>query len=517
MHAASGKPVMDEQQEYDAFLSYSSADKRNVARIQSFLQGYRHGRPSRRVAIFRDYSDLSAGELSERIHNALTVSRFLIVVSSPQAAESKWVEEEIRIFDAQNMDPSRICVAVLEGNPAKEIIAPLKKREYLRHDLTRGWFLGIPKLRTRIELLRILSTLTGQPLRKLARWHLWKSLCNWSMAIAVALVPFLVYLLLPIDSWQTIPIEDQRARYPIFTEIEEDRVKSISRYRGMGPQGFRNYFYYSPDLLRPGSRSKIESRFDLRTRLLPVNHIDMQPSGQYPRLRIRELQTDREFSSRPFLGNPHEGHYVALYAGELTEEERQQAEDDAVDYGYPVPRMKGAVIVTLDENQQNERYIEAFDFQWRERDAEGSPTSPSMALSLLWDDELGLWIGIPGLDQHKSGGLWHSPDYGVTWKQIDGFNSVNSLGIRKDGNRKGVVVTERHVELWRGVTLVPYPSRAVVSYDMGANWMTADMPAFGTRSEIQVAGTLPDGEEVVRVDETIYKRVTLPRWRLMTE
>jgi hypothetical protein len=140
-----------------------------------------------------------------------------------------------------------------------------------------------------------------------------------------------------------------------------------------------------------------------------------------------------------------------------------------------------------------------------------------MAISVLWDDELGLWLGIPGWDQHQAGGLWHSPDFGHRWRRIEGFRSVSSLGIRQEGEQRGIVVTERHVEYWRGVALVPYPSRAVVSFDRGETWDTADMPAFGSRSEIQHAGTLTSGEEVVRVDETVYRRVRLPRWQLLVE
>jgi hypothetical protein len=49
--------------------------------------------------IFRDRVDMSAGgELSAHLGSALAASEYLIVLCSPSAAESPWVDYEIQTF-----------------------------------------------------------------------------------------------------------------------------------------------------------------------------------------------------------------------------------------------------------------------------------------------------------------------------------------------------------------------------------------------------------------------------------
>jgi hypothetical protein len=77
----------------------------------------RHGLvPAQLKPIFRDREELSsARDLSAGIKNALAESETLLVVCSPAAARSKWVNEEIRYF--RSLGRSRIYCVIVDGDP----------------------------------------------------------------------------------------------------------------------------------------------------------------------------------------------------------------------------------------------------------------------------------------------------------------------------------------------------------------------------------------------------------------
>ncbi len=110
---------------YWAFISYSHRDARAAAWLQRAIETYRPPArltapdgapvPRRLTPIFRDREDLpAAGNLSDAIRAALNDSRFLIVVCSPSAAASHWVDEEIRYFKQQRGDASVLALIVDE-------------------------------------------------------------------------------------------------------------------------------------------------------------------------------------------------------------------------------------------------------------------------------------------------------------------------------------------------------------------------------------------------------------------
>ena len=91
---------------YYAFISYSRADEEWAKWLQHEFEHYRlpatlNGRtdlPTEFRPIFRDVDELSAGNLPTQIFNALSQSRFLVVICSPHAAKSQWVNKEIADF-----------------------------------------------------------------------------------------------------------------------------------------------------------------------------------------------------------------------------------------------------------------------------------------------------------------------------------------------------------------------------------------------------------------------------------
>jgi tetratricopeptide (TPR) repeat protein len=112
---------------YWAFLSYSSSDRAAATWLQQALETYRIPRrlvgrvtpagiaPHRLTPIFRDGTELAADpDLFVRIVAALEQSAYLIVLCSPHAATSRWVNEEIVRFRELH-GSERILAVVLEG------------------------------------------------------------------------------------------------------------------------------------------------------------------------------------------------------------------------------------------------------------------------------------------------------------------------------------------------------------------------------------------------------------------
>ncbi|HEY9235422.1 MULTISPECIES: tetratricopeptide repeat protein [Phenylobacterium] len=114
---------------YKAFLSYSHRDKATAVWLHRALESYRLpsklvgsatgiGKvPARIRPIFRDREELSAShDLGSEISAALAASEFLIVICSPAAAASKWVNQEILNFKQMHGE-HRVLALIAGGEP----------------------------------------------------------------------------------------------------------------------------------------------------------------------------------------------------------------------------------------------------------------------------------------------------------------------------------------------------------------------------------------------------------------
>ena len=110
---------------FRAFLSYSHADaawarwllrRLETYRVPSRLVGTRgaHGLIERRLGkFFRDRDELpSAGDLGVTIREALAESEALVVICSPAAAQSRWVDAEVEAFRASGRGDRVFCFVV---------------------------------------------------------------------------------------------------------------------------------------------------------------------------------------------------------------------------------------------------------------------------------------------------------------------------------------------------------------------------------------------------------------------
>src|SRR5262245_3392230 len=105
---------------YDAFVSYSHAkDKPIAAALQSVVQ--RLGKPwyrRRALRVFRDDTSLSATPtLWPTIEQALGESRFLILLASPEAAASPWVDKEVAYW-LEHKGAETLLIALTDGELA---------------------------------------------------------------------------------------------------------------------------------------------------------------------------------------------------------------------------------------------------------------------------------------------------------------------------------------------------------------------------------------------------------------
>lgn len=119
-----------EQQEfkYFAFISYSSHDTKWGKRIHKKLEYYRmpttlcskHGWKRKPMSpIFFAPYDIQPGGLSEELQERLRASRNLIVICSPNSAQSEWVGKEIEFFH-QLGRTKQIHFFIVDGQPHSE-------------------------------------------------------------------------------------------------------------------------------------------------------------------------------------------------------------------------------------------------------------------------------------------------------------------------------------------------------------------------------------------------------------
>ena len=120
---------MDTHFKYRAFISYSHADEQWATWLHKALETYhvpKHlvGRetefgpvPARFAPVFRDRDELAtATSLGNTLIRALEQSAFEIVICSPKAANSKWVNEEILTYKRLGRE-HRIFALIVGGEP----------------------------------------------------------------------------------------------------------------------------------------------------------------------------------------------------------------------------------------------------------------------------------------------------------------------------------------------------------------------------------------------------------------
>lgn len=121
---AVGHHMERQHKRYRAFISYSQRDKPIARRLHKALEAYRvpHGvgllaGTDRRLGrFFRDDEEMGAGQsLGSALEGALDDAENLIVICSPAAAQSKWVDAEVRRFKRRG--DARVFAVIVDGEP----------------------------------------------------------------------------------------------------------------------------------------------------------------------------------------------------------------------------------------------------------------------------------------------------------------------------------------------------------------------------------------------------------------
>ena len=108
---------------HDAFISYSRKNEPFAHELQRALENFKPPKdlqaPQRYLEVFRDKEDFNAGDYFQNLENNLKVSAKLIVICSPAARASQYVNDEIQRF-AQSRGAAHIVPILFAGIPNNE-------------------------------------------------------------------------------------------------------------------------------------------------------------------------------------------------------------------------------------------------------------------------------------------------------------------------------------------------------------------------------------------------------------
>jgi tetratricopeptide (TPR) repeat protein len=244
---------------YAAFLSYNHKDVGKARRLHRKLEGYRlpkglsDDQGSRKLGrIFRDQDELpAAADLSEAVRAGISRSQALIVLCSPSAAGSSWVDKEIRLF--RQLHPDRpVLAALVDGEPEDAFPAALKDgREPLAADLRANGD------GPRLGVLKLVAGLTGVGLDRLVQRDAQRRIRRVTGITVASLVIMLCLLTLSVFAWQAQrEAEKQRSEAEglvefMLTDLRQ-RLRSVGRLDALAAANTQamNYYRAQGDLER---------------------------------------------------------------------------------------------------------------------------------------------------------------------------------------------------------------------------------------------------------------------------
>lgn len=217
---------------YKAFISYAHADRRRATWLHEALESYR---PPRRLSdaslrpIFRDRDEFSAsGDLSAAVDAGLSDSEFLIVVCSPAAAASRWVNEEVLRFKALRGE-AHILPLIVAGAPFSDDPATECFPNALRHHVDADGTIDEADFEPlaadlaadgrRRAFLKIAAALLRVPFDALVQRDLARQVRRWALATSLTAAGLVVAVGLAAFAWlargearaQRAVADDQRA------------------------------------------------------------------------------------------------------------------------------------------------------------------------------------------------------------------------------------------------------------------------------------------------------------------
>lgn len=124
--------------EFDAFISYSRKDTSVAEALERALERYRPpaglGLAARHLNVFRDVDDFTGTEYHASVERHLARARHLIVLCSPAARASRYVDDEIARFAAVR-GPEAIIPVLVDGLPNNETTPETQARAAFPREL----------------------------------------------------------------------------------------------------------------------------------------------------------------------------------------------------------------------------------------------------------------------------------------------------------------------------------------------------------------------------------------------
>jgi hypothetical protein len=213
---------------YGAFISYrhTDPDRQWAKWLHSKLETYRvpkrlvdSGAPARVGRVFRDEEELPASaDLTQRIDEALAGARLLIVICSPRTPESRWVNEEVKRFQALGRG-DRLLALLIEGEPSQSFPLAMRDLEPLAADV-RPVAGESPRAVKKTALLKLLAGVLGLPYDDLRRREEERARRRLRLIAGGATVLALTFIGLSLLAWQ----QWQRAE----TELRISRAQNLA-------------------------------------------------------------------------------------------------------------------------------------------------------------------------------------------------------------------------------------------------------------------------------------------------
>lgn len=280
--------------QYRAFISYSHADARVVEWLHRALEAYRIPAklvgfetalgpvPARLGSLFRDRNELpAAGDLSAELLGALKRSQFLIVVCSPAAARSTWVNEEVRQFKLlhggkRGGGTARVLALIVDGDPADPQISACFPPALKFHVLPGGTISNDPvepiaaDIRPegdgkKLAKLKLVAGLTGLPLDALVQREAARRQQRLVLVAAVSLVLAVAMAVLTVLAIQgQREAERQRAQADGLVEFMltdlRNKLEPVGRLEVLDAVGQKALAYYEAQTLSALDASELGRR-----------------------------------------------------------------------------------------------------------------------------------------------------------------------------------------------------------------------------------------------------------------
>ena len=505
---------------FDAFVSYSHADKRYALRIQRFLESARlprsRGALRRRLKVFRDDTDIRAARLDAELASALARSRALIVCCSPRAANADWVRQEIELFLKQGGERPIVPVLV-EGDAATAIPSGIASYRYV--DARGAWKFGWLRPAARDELLRAVAVIAGEDLRTLVPWDRRRRRRRLAAASALVVIAAIAALLFPFEHRRAFPRPAGIPSQAVieFCDVVEDKVVVATRethVRGtLEEPSDVQYVKIYPDVF-----DKTQKPLRIETSpYLPAGRLLHVGTGQAVRkraegmsvseLRGEALKAVKEWQSKASADSALEpGFWAGAPAPDvrimLVAIKPSKLHPDAAEGPLPV----SSVIAIKDGDAPV--HVQLLDGLYAPAvPKRGAGLEPGFPLAVT-SDAVFIGMGVPPTG--GVGGLWRWDRRYRRWERENfsgarGFGHGNVYSILSDPRQPGRVLLSTAPGEWATAAQKGrYAAQMFERAGAGQPWRLLSPLPVETESKAQLCGFRSDGTLFVRVDQALY-------------